>query len=57
MIGSGAFAVNKYDFVANLYQVFDGQAAWNALGYLAIFIAVFQAGAFAGLRFVRHIVR
>ena len=47
----------KYEYVSSKYVVYDGNDAWNALGYLAIFIAVFQTGAFLGMRYVRHIVR
>lgn len=50
-------SLSIYDYVTKLYVIFDGQDAWNALGYLAIFIGVFQAGAFLGLRNVKHIVR
>lgn len=48
--------VDRYLYVSTKYDVsFSDQ--WNSLGYLAIFIIVFQLFAFRSTRVVRHIVR
>ena len=49
--------VPVYAYVSTKYEVYDGAPAWQALGYLALFILAFQTLAFIGLRTVKHIVR
>lgn len=54
--GGTSFFVDRYTYVSQKYDVwFD--AEWQSLGYLAIFIAVFQLLALYGINRVRHIVR
>lgn len=53
---AGVINVDRYLYVSTKYDVsFSDQ--WNSLGYLAIFIIVFQLFAFRSTRVVRHIVR
>ena len=59
VLPSGSFRpvkVDRYAYVSTKYEVYAEQA-WNSLGYLALFIIVFQMLAFFSLRYVRHISR
>ena len=54
--GNVVFGVDRYTYVSQKYDVwFD--AEWTNLGYLAIFIVVFQALALYAINRIRHIVR
>ena len=45
-----------YAYVSTKYEL-DYFARWENLGYLAIFVAVFQLFAVMATRYIRHIVR
>ncbi len=49
-------SIDRYMQVSSKYEVFY-EKQWESLGYLAIFVLVFQMMAFIGTRYVRHIVR
>jgi ATP-binding cassette, subfamily G (WHITE), member 2, SNQ2 len=53
---AGLTVVDRYAYVSNKYDI-SFSDMWNSLGYLAIFIIVFQALAFRSTRYVKHIVR
>ena len=53
---AGIVTADRYAYVSALYGI-DFSQRWIQLGYLCIFIAVFQAGHLLATRFVRHIVR
>jgi hypothetical protein len=48
--------MDRYTYVSTLYGL-DYSARWTNLGYLAIFIVVFQFGHLLATKYVRHIVR
>lgn len=52
----GIVTVDRYTYVENLYD-FKYEDRWAQVGYLAIFVAVFQAGNMLATRYIRHIVR
>ena len=54
--GNVVFNLDRYDYVSQKYDVWWDQE-WINLGYLAIFIAVFQVLALYGTNKIRHIVR
>jgi ABC-type multidrug transport system permease subunit len=47
---------DRYDYVRDTYEVYY-ENRWANLGYLTIFVLVFQFGAFMAVRYIRHIVR
>ena len=59
VLPSGSFtqvSVDRYAFVSSKYEVY-AEEAWDNVGYLALFVVVFQLMAFWSLRYVRHISR
>lgn len=48
--------LDRYSYIADKYEVYY-DSRWANLGYLAIFIAVFQTLNILATRFVRHINR
>ena len=52
----GSTNESVYTYTSGLYQVYEEETR-RSLGYLVIFILVFQAGAFLAVRYIRHIVR
>jgi hypothetical protein len=52
----GLLTVDRNAFVEALYD-FKYDSRWDQLGYLAIFIIVFQASSILATRYVRHISR
>ena len=54
--GNIIFNVDRYDYVSQKYDVWFSEE-WRNLGYLAIFIVVFQIFALYGINRIRHIVR
>jgi hypothetical protein len=59
VLPSGSFtqvAVDRYTYVSSKYEVYV-EEAWGNVGYLALFVIVFQCMAFYSLRYVRHISR
>lgn len=53
---NGLTTVDRYDYVAGKYDM-NYADRWESLGYLAIFIIVFQLLAILATRYVRHLVR
>lgn len=53
---AGPYPMDRYTYVSTLYGL-DYSARWTNLGYLAIFIVVFQFGHLLATKYVRHIVR
>jgi hypothetical protein len=54
--GNIAFNVDRYAYVSSKYDVYF-EEEWASLGFLAIFIVVFQVFALYGINRIRHIVR
>ena len=54
--GVTVFYMDRYAYVSQKYDVWFNEE-WTSLGYLAIFIAVFQLLGLYGIKYIRHIVR
>ncbi len=52
----GSVQVDRYEYVASKYEL-DYSQIWASVGYLSIFVAVFQALALIFTRYLRHLTR